>query len=523
MGILSLPPEIVVETLSYLESLQDVSSLSRSCRQMHGLCNMPVRKKFHLIRVWPNNRGIEQAFDLVMEILKQPHLGRYVREIRYYGRPRHAFVWGSEINGKNSRKLPESEMHLLIKAIKRAGFLETEWEEVLSMAIQKTTGCETGKWIYYNGMNTPFTGPHIAQALAVILISMAPNLVLMGMTQPFASWSSQEENFPLKAFLSQANKNSDILPYLQSLRRVYMIVDQAGELDEPGFYTHIEFLNCFDLFDKLPSIVSVGIDTLTDDQQDEPEIEQRQSDLTELCITHSNVSTHYIARAILACKVLKRFQYSVGGREELDVKYFNKKTLVKALFTHKASLETLDIDAEIEGSWWRQKDNPKHPLPQNDRDNEDLFEDGDENDSYHDFLDHSGKTLSVGSDLLFYLIKRDIQLSRERKNVKLVDGLPDNLEFLCIRGYERGKFPSWDQEIDALIAAFNSGAINLTDIRGVDETIPPSAHVYRPDEQWTLDEIGYAIECDVVIGPGLWQALYLIHLVIGLVCLKYML
>ncbi|KAJ6031612.1 hypothetical protein N7540_002344 [Penicillium herquei] len=482
---------------------------------MHALCNMPVRKKFHMIRVWPNDRGIEQAFHLVMEILKQPHLGRYVREIRYYGRPRYGFVWGKDINEKNSRKLHESEMHLLIKAIKRAGFSESEWEAVLTMAVQKTTDDEKGKRKYYNGWNTPFTGPHIAQALAVILISMAPNMVSMGMTQPFPSWwSSQEENFPLKAFLSRANNSSHALPYLQKLRKVYMIVDEAGELDEPGFYTHIEFLDCFDLFDKLPSIVSVGIDVLTDNQQDEPVIEQRQSNLTELCITHSNLSAPYIARAILACKVLKKFQYSVGGRDELEIKSFNKKTVVKALFAHKASLETLDIDVLIAhwDSCWRGKDNLERIFLRYDGDNDDEFEDSDENDSYHDFLGSfwenrgtlkdfvSLKKLSVGVDLLFYFIKRDSQLSREWSNVKLVDGLPDNLESLCIRGYERGKFPSWDEEIDALMAAFNSGAINLTDIRGVDETIPPSEHVrgLDSDEQqpWSWDEIGYAIECD---------------------------
>jgi hypothetical protein len=46
-----------------------------------------MRKKFHLIRVYPDNSGVEQAFQLLMRILKQPSLGQYVREIRYHGRP----------------------------------------------------------------------------------------------------------------------------------------------------------------------------------------------------------------------------------------------------------------------------------------------------------------------------------------------------------------------------------------------------------------------------------------------------
>lgn len=388
-------------------------------------------------------------------------------------------------------------------------------------------------------MHTPFAGPYIAQALAVILISMAPNLVLLGMTQPFASWSSRQGNFPLEAFLSRANHSSDALPYLQNLRKVYMIVDQSGELDMPGYYTHIEFLDCFDLFDKLPSITTVGIDTLTDDQQDEPGIKQAQSNLTELCITHSNISATCMARAILACKVLKKFQYSVGGRDEHEVRFLEKKTVMKALFAHKESLKTLDIDAIIVhwDSCWREYDNLERIFLHDDRDNEDPFEDGDEDRPDHDFLrsfwGNSGtikdfvslKSLSVGIDMLFYLIKGDSQLSRERTNVKLVDELPDNLESLCIRGYERGKFPSWDIEIDALMTAFNSGATNLKDIRGVDETIPPGEHVYDPDgdRMWTLEEIGYGIECDDVNGPGPIQNLFLnilILLIRGLVRLK---
>ena len=544
MGLLSLPPEISEEILSHLESLEDVSSLSRSCRQMRVLCNMPVRKKFQLIRVWPNDRGIEQAFSLMMEILKAPHLGRYVREIRYYGRPKYDVVWGSQVNGQNCRDLREWEMDLLIEAIKRAGFPESEWKAVLSMATQKTTGEEKGKLKYYDGygviqlemnimesetnqilrLNTPFAGPHIAQALAVILISMAPNLVSLGMTQPFASWTSRVGNFPLEAFLSRANNSSESLPYLQSLRKVYMIVDQSGELDLPGYYTHIEFLDCFDLFDKLPSITTVGIDTLTDDQQDEPSIKQRQSNLTELCITHSNISTPYMAHAILACKVLKKFQYSVGGRGEYEVRSFDKKTVMKALFAHKSSLETLDIDAGIV-HWdpcWRGDDNLEPIFLHDDMDDEDAFEDGEEDDPHREFLGSfwgntgtlkdfaSLKNLSVGIDLLFYLVKSDSQLSRERTNVQLVDGIPNNLEHLCIRGYERGKFPSWDKEIDALMSAFDSGATSLKNIRGVDVTIPPSEHVHDPEDDrlWALDKIGYGIECDDV-SAGPMQELFL--------------
>lgn len=73
--------------ISYLDSSHDVAAFSLSCRALHSMCNMPMRKKFHLIRVYPDDEGIDQAFGLLMGILKRPSLGQYVREIRHSVRP----------------------------------------------------------------------------------------------------------------------------------------------------------------------------------------------------------------------------------------------------------------------------------------------------------------------------------------------------------------------------------------------------------------------------------------------------
>ncbi|KAJ5723700.1 hypothetical protein N7488_001735 [Penicillium malachiteum] len=141
---------------------------------------------------------------------------------------------------------------------------------------------------------------------------MASSLVTMAMTQPYQTWDgARKENLPLKVFMSRINWDSEDLPSLQNLRKVYMIIDLSGKRDDERYYNHIEFLDCFELFDQLPSITSVGIDTLVDDRQDEPLGELRESNVTELCINHSPVSTPFLAHAILACKVLKKFQYSM--------------------------------------------------------------------------------------------------------------------------------------------------------------------------------------------------------------------
>ncbi|KAJ5087559.1 hypothetical protein N7456_011175 [Penicillium angulare] len=474
---------------------------------------MPLRKKFHLIRIWPNNEGIEQAFCLIMQILKRPYLGHYVHEIRYHGRPNRTGLWQNEVNGQDPRDLTDSELNLLEQGIERAGFTGAERENVLSMAVQKTTSDGLGHRHYYNGLNISLPGIYTAQALAVILIPMAPNLASMAMTQPYSPLSEDPEIFPLKAFLLRANSNPDNLPYLRNLRKVYVMVDQSGDFrcrDDERFYVHIDFLDCFRFFDRLPSITTVSVDALTDDEEHEPTVQPSQSNLAELCITRSNISTPYMALAILSCKVLKRFQYSIGGRIERGEKSLNKKTLAKALLVHKESLEILDVDVHIPhfALPWDEDDNLEEDFLDTHKDTAGQFEEMDENDTYYDFLasiwDNSGtfkefvalRHLSLGIDLLFYLVKSDSQMSSKMTNTRLVNGLPDNLESLCIRGHQRGRFPTWDKEIDALVAVFNSGSTNLKEIRGVDETIIPSAHVYDEewDVFWTLDHIGYGVD-----------------------------
>ncbi|KAJ5735755.1 uncharacterized protein N7483_000880 [Penicillium malachiteum] len=368
-----------------------------------------------------------------MSILKKPFLGQYVRDLSYYGRPRHSGIWNGGKRGSHPRDLNQTDLSLLKKAIRRAGFSGSDEETVLDMAIQKETGDDDGNRQYFNGMNTSPGGVYIAQALAVILIAMAPNLVKMGMTQPYQTWEgAREENLPLKAFMRQANRATENLPYLQNLREVYIIVDLSGECDDERYYTHIEFLDCFNLFDHLPSIIS----------QDAPLVEQRTSNFTELCINHSSVSTPYMARAILACKALKNFQYSIGGRFEYEPNEFNEKTFLKAILAHKTTLESLDLNTE--NSLY----NPRWETA-------DEFEDADEEDYNHEFLGsfwetHGSlkdftalKNLSITIDVLFYLIRGDHELLEQQAKIKLFEGLPDNLESLCIRGYSKGKLPPY--------------------------------------------------------------------------------
>jgi hypothetical protein len=81
------------------------------------------------------------------------------------------------------------------------------------------------------------------------------------------------------------------------------------------------------------------------------------------------------------------------------------------------------------------------------------------------------KRLSIGVNLLLY-VAAGVNNETENKSVPLVEYLPPNLEYLCIRGYEKGKRKHNDTQMDALKALVESGSTSLKEIHGIDECIP---------------------------------------------------
>jgi hypothetical protein len=64
----------------------------------------------------------------------------------------------------------------------------------------------------------------------------------------------------------------------------------------------------------------------------------------------------------------------------------------------------------------------------------------------------------------------------------LLESLPDSLEYICIRGYQKGANKFWDEQVEEVIARFNSGHTALKEIRGVNEMVPNAKNVENADE-----------------------------------------
>ncbi|KAJ6016780.1 hypothetical protein N7451_000159 [Penicillium sp. IBT 35674x] len=512
MAFLSLPLEIQCMIIPRVSSIGDLASLSQSCRSIHRLCDMKTRERFYQIRVDPKDYSINKTFDLVMEILKNPKLGNYVREIVQTRKPsmeRHYAQMAEQ------RDLSAGDRDLLHAAVRRAGFAGSQESAVLNMLMQNTTepSGETDTAYGYEAHKTnshgQIHGTFIAQALAAILISVSPNLESLVMTQPFSVFSGfyrgderpqdDDVHFPLDRLLRRANAKPASTPYLQNLCKVYMIVDDRN-LDE-RFYMAMDFLECATLFDRLPSIESISTDALCDDEEGEARVvlEPRSSNISRIHIHHSALPSNFLVSLIQSCKVLREFQYSMGGRCVLGGwgASFDARTFIKSICPHKDTLEVLDIDAENNMHYFQpsyfEEDRVDQAIDEQQRALESDIED-DERQMLRSLSGNSGplkefrtlKRLSVGIGFLVYFATGVRENNEPRQPILLPEAIPESLEYLCIRGYEKGQCKKWDAHIDALVSSFVSGSSGIKDITGIGEIVPNSEDVDDPDNDTDL-------------------------------------
>ncbi|KAJ5563940.1 hypothetical protein N7513_000182 [Penicillium frequentans] len=460
MALLSLPLEIQVMVIARVSSIGDLAALSQSCRSIHRLCDMKTRERFYRIRVGQKDSSINKTFDLVMEILKNPKLGNYVREIVQTRQPsmEHHYVQTAE-----QRDLSAVDRDLLHAAVRKAGFAGSQESAVLNMLMQNTTkppGETSEPFMFSNtayGSDSQIHGIFIAQALAAILISVSPNLESLVMTQPFGVFpglyrgrerpKEDDVHFPLDRLLRRANAKPASTPYLHNLRKVYMIVDDENMDDR--FYMALDFLECATLFDRLPSIESISTDALCDDDEGEARVvlEPRSSNISRIQIHHSALPSNFLVSLIQSCKVLREFHYSMGGRCVLGGWFapFNARTFIKSICPHKDTLEVLDIDAERNMHYFNpsyfEEDRVDQEIDKQQRAHESDIED-DERQMLQSFSSNSGslkefralKRLSVGIGFLVYFAMGVRENNEPRQPFLLPEALPESLEYLCIRG-----------------------------------------------------------------------------------------
>jgi hypothetical protein len=358
---------------------------------------------------------------------------------------------------------------------------------------------------------------------------MSPNLETMAMTQPFYHYHNLEEEggwakeWPLVQIFQRANSRPEETRFLQKLRDVYLINRGDSYLSDERFYAQTDLIACLELFNKLPSIESFGIDVLESDEDNGKQTcEYASSSIRKIKINHSALGSSYLLCVMASSKTITELQYTTGGRATLDGGYpmFNPKAFIKGLSAHKKTLQVLDIDtgeflstypggATSQKSFvidWDEYGGPGEfdfdAYEPNELDEDDpelrmhryLTSIWDRDASLKDFV--ALKELSIGIGFLIYFAQGVGLDDKKRASVRLWDCLPESLEYLSIRGYKKGANEAHDKEVAALMARFESGSLGLKEIEGVDEIIPNGCHVENPDENdhllWSLEEVGYS-------------------------------
>ncbi|KAJ5950683.1 uncharacterized protein N7479_009096 [Penicillium vulpinum] len=525
------------QSISRFSSYRHPADPSVSNPGPHLVCEKADRETYRQILINADQHNLEYTFQLLMNIVRRPCLGHFVKKIEYVHRPISRNQGGGDYVFPElpyQRDLGADDMRLLRRAVENAGFKDEKEESIITMLMQKELNQNLG---HYTTAGRHRLGIYhiapvfITQAIAAIFVSMSPNLETMAMAQPFDRRGDLEEGetwakeFPLVEVFRYANSRPDRCHYLQKLRDVYLVNREAQRYSDSRFYyDDTDLIAWLKLFNKLPSIESFGIDVLGENENDgKPICEDRGSNISKIRINHSMVTSSYLLCVMASSKIIKELQYTIGGRgDALDEGYhlFNPKAFIKALSAHKQTLEVLDMDTEMQTYTYPGQLQPGGSYPIDwdavggpgefdfDLYAEDELDENMDELKMHRYLtsiwDRNAslkefgalKELSLGIGLLIYFSQGVEMDNAKRSSVMLVDSLPDSLEYLSIRGYRKGVNVAHDAQVTALMDRFKSGSLRLKEIKGVYEMIPNGENVENPDQNehllWSFEEIGYS-------------------------------
>ncbi|CAG8343347.1 unnamed protein product [Penicillium salamii] len=483
-------------------------------------CKQADHDTYRQIFIKDDQESLDYTFGLLMNIVRRPCLGHLVKKIEYMHRPQNHEDYPIL---PYQRELATDDMHLLKRAVENAGFQGGKEHRIISMLMQNKLSRDSERTTFGNcwAMDSDMLPTFVTQAIAAIIVSLSPNLETMAMTQIFRRHFELEQGkkwgkeFPLVEVFRYANSRPEGTHFLQKLRDVYLI-NHAAHADS-RYFADTDLIACLELFNKLPSIESFEIDVLeSDGDHGKQTCEEKSSNISKIKINHSLLNSNYLLCVMKSIKTLEELQFTTGGRATLDgTPFFSPKAFLKGLAEHTRTLKILDLDTEemtigYPGQKpscsyvnWGEYGGPG--------DYEfDADDELDENDpelamyryitsiwdrdvTLKEFVALESLSISIGS--LVYLAQGVEMDDSKRASVMLVDCLPDNLRSLHIRGYQKGESKLYDEQVNALMARFESGSLRLEEIKGVHELIPNGRQVENPDNNehllWSLEDLGY--------------------------------
>ena len=319
--------------------------------------------------------------------------------------------------------------------------------------------------------------------------------------------------FPLDRFLGSVTSSDDESiesdraqepggPYLQEVREIEFL---PRPYLSSNWYSPCDIQSCLDITQHLPSLQAIRVDGMKDFPESYFRDQLRRDNIQTIKLHRSLVGTGMLVLLICAPTKLREFTYTsgyvgymplaqLGGRyghvgrraHESENPYtFNTSILTGAILKHKKTLQMLELDCDYQ----IKKDVSSRPLSRTlQRPPWSLGNRG----SLKDFT--ALACLDVGVEMFFALVK-GTGSGPKSESSDLIDELPRKLRSLTIRGYEKGKDPERDRQLENLEHGLNSGLFPLLkEVRGIRERIPAGTYALREtwlggeDPDFTLDD-----------------------------------
>ncbi|KAJ8109268.1 hypothetical protein ONZ43_g6179 [Nemania bipapillata] len=465
-------------------------SLESQSRQQKRYTRIAVR----------SDDDFQRLYFLMMDYIREPELALSVKEFVFrFHLPRHEVylrvterpeVLRAEENARDI-----SQEHTISQFVTSLGIEEpkkSDWIRILTWmkpelvaAREEATANDPRSFEvepFYRHRTKLF-----AQHAAAALLMICPNIEIL---------KFEEGSRMVEDFLRRNNYGLLASTHLQKLRHVTLIPTTEMILGDERFYISLDILALLRLFHRLPAIESVSTGGVGPDNDGGYVrlFPPATSNLKSIHVGHSLYGADVITTLIRLPKRLEQFTLTTGGRNSLHGGYeiVSARQIGKALYQQRTWLRKIDIDIdeyvnmggdedyhiddEEEEDEWYQRDMEISPGPVTVPKTREY---GATIGPMHDF--ESLTHLSIGIRLLLggrYYGRSD----NVDTPFRLIDALPKSLEYLLIRGYERGTVEQYDSQIDELLRLKQDRLPMLAELHGIDETIPIGLSVENPDE-----------------------------------------
>ncbi|KAK2872138.1 hypothetical protein FQN49_002529 [Arthroderma sp. PD_2] len=534
-----LPLENINEIVAHLRLWDDILALSLASRSLYFFLDIPVRRKYHRIRLRSSSHRTA-AFALLLNILEKPYLGHYVRELEVAPDA----DWSSPNVLEDFPIVPTSREHkaspqfnkddLLKDAIRSAGFESEDTVERILSWMQYTNSSHARSDVHSELGDVP-DGLEFAaaEALAVMFILKCPNIRKLKIH--FFSPGSL-----ILPFLERINESSS----LNCLQRLTVVNCCIGSSSPRHTYLLYDFLGIMAPFQQLPSVKTISVNYVKLVNADEiPEFipGPRTSNFSNIRINHSFMPSSYLVQILDQTKRLEEFTYTVGCRFlHTQEKYYGRiyPTYLKwGLLPHRSTLRVLNLDLDADlysqidpvsnnehaehlawmyrysngssGGLLNSNSQPAHvpylnpillpislPTPL------EVGTDNSVKDSFYyqpigSLQQFTALThLSIGVNLLLGE-PRYVNISPPPESFRLIDILPPNLERLSIRGYRPGECQFHTEQLSHLLRNMDQLPF-LKEVLGVKGWIPSARHLIEEDFRHGIwaEEVEWADDTD---------------------------